>query len=281
MRILRILYVKNEADIIDENLCWYFDQNIPAVVVDNGSTDGTQDICAHYKGNGLLELTVLQTKGFDVSALLKKGYELAHKYNPDWLLIADADEFFETKTKENITNFVERQQGRDFNVIQCDNFEFWMTDKDNSSMDSVVKRITHYSYFPSNMFRIFKNYPGIDIWTNIGHSPIMPAGIYAHISPEHTISRHYKFRSLEQALRKVHTIRPEGDKHLQYAKYADDSCWYIIDGRFLTRKEDDGDWNYSVNYFGGRMNKEELRAYLGLESIEAVESWLKKRSLKQ
>ncbi|MEM4254691.1 MAG: glycosyltransferase family 2 protein [Candidatus Woesearchaeota archaeon] len=280
MRILRILYVKNEADIIDENLRWYFDQNIPAVIVDNGSTDGTQDICAHYKGNGVLELTVLQTKGFDVIALLKKGYELANKHNPEWILIADADEFFETKTMENIADFIEHQQSRGFDVIQCDNMEFWMTDKDDPSIESVVKRITYYSYFPSNMFRVFKNYPGIDIWTNIGHSPIMPAGINACISPEHIISRHYKFRSLEQACRKVHAIRPEGDKHLQYAKYDDALSWYIIDSRLLTRREDNSEWNYSINYFGGRMNKEELRVYLGLESIRDVERWLKKRSLR-
>lgn len=131
------------------------------------------------------------------------------------------------------------------------------------------------------MFRAYAYSSGIDFGSNMGHSPIFPEGIETHLSDETLISKHYKFRSLSQARKKAMSIRPEGDKHLQYAKFTSDESWYIIPESSLTLRVDGEDWNYDVNYFGGRLNKDELKDYLGLKTIEDVEMWLKKRSLKK
>ena len=95
MKIIRVLPgVYNEIDILEENLKFYIDQGFETVVVDNGSTDGSYELCEKYLGKGIVKLSQIKTKEFDTRLLLKEATLLYKDENPDWVILADADEFY-------------------------------------------------------------------------------------------------------------------------------------------------------------------------------------------
>src|SRR5690606_14674176 len=57
MRLVMALLVRDEADIVRENLDFHFAQGVDfAVVMDNRSSDGTTEILEEYAARGLLRL---------------------------------------------------------------------------------------------------------------------------------------------------------------------------------------------------------------------------------
>ena len=54
MRILRMLFVHNEADVLQRNLDWYAQAGFDTVVIDNESTDATPKICARAVKSGTI-----------------------------------------------------------------------------------------------------------------------------------------------------------------------------------------------------------------------------------
>ncbi len=96
MKLAMTLIVRNEADIIEDNLRYHRAQGVDFfVVLDNGSTDGTIEILEPYERAGILKLVqmpgtmlTIQRKGNTLIA------RLAHEMGADWVFHNDADEFW-------------------------------------------------------------------------------------------------------------------------------------------------------------------------------------------
>ena len=89
------------------------------IVVDNGSTDGTQNIFADFPKI----VSVLHTQGYDQgrdSALL---LEEAKKRHPDWLIKIDQDEIFEKHLTRKV---LDRYMRSSYDKIQFRMCNFWM-----------------------------------------------------------------------------------------------------------------------------------------------------------
>ena len=61
MKIVGMLAVYNDNDIIEEIIQHLISQGIDLVVLDNGSTDGTYEICKKFVGKGILDLFQYKT----------------------------------------------------------------------------------------------------------------------------------------------------------------------------------------------------------------------------
>jgi hypothetical protein len=90
------LLVRNEDDIIEENLLFHKGMGVDFfVVADHLSTDCTPEILQKYKEKGWLDLWHLDSEIYDqgkwVSDLARKAY-IEHK--ADWVINNDADEFW-------------------------------------------------------------------------------------------------------------------------------------------------------------------------------------------
>ena len=285
VEICRIGVVRNEEDIIERNLQWYINEGFPAIILDNGSTDRTYDICRDYLGKGVVYTEQIPFKEHDRELSLKELGYITQISGFEWLLLADADEFYESPMQgEPLRESLVQEIHNGYNIVRFHNIEFWMTEKDNLNEPDLIQRIRHYSYFDSNRYKLFPNAPGIDFWTKLGHAPILPAGMEYKVSPKVHISRHYKFRSVEQGLEKISRIRPPSrrkDISIHYAKFTSNPGFFIIPSNLLNEYSEDGNWNLERTFDGHRMGKQELMNYLGLISDEDFQRWMKSRGLAQ
>lgn len=96
MRLVMTLMVRDEADVIGPMLSHHLEQGIDKIIVtDNGSIDGTLDILRGFSDRGLIDLREdpvhRKQQHSVVTAMARDAFLL---YGADWVLNADADEFW-------------------------------------------------------------------------------------------------------------------------------------------------------------------------------------------
>lgn len=96
MKIVMTLLVRDEADIISQNLDYHLSRGIDEIIVtDNNSVDGTRDLLERYATGGRVHIidepddTYAQAKW--VTRMARMAYT---ERNADWVLHCDADEFW-------------------------------------------------------------------------------------------------------------------------------------------------------------------------------------------
>jgi hypothetical protein len=95
MRLVMCLLVRDEADIVRENLAFHFSQGVDfAIVMDNRSKDGTTAILREYEKRGRIRL-IAQPGVYDQGPWVTQMARLAiEEHEADWVLPNDADEFW-------------------------------------------------------------------------------------------------------------------------------------------------------------------------------------------
>lgn len=96
MKLVMTLLVRDEMDIIRSQLDYHLAAGIDHIIVtDNGSTDGTLDILAEYACCGLIELFHEPPSDFSQHRwVTRMARHAATAHGADWVINADADEFF-------------------------------------------------------------------------------------------------------------------------------------------------------------------------------------------
>jgi glycosyltransferase involved in cell wall biosynthesis len=256
-----MMFVYNEADVIEQVIAHMASQRIPLVVIDNGSTDGTYETLKRSEGSEILELDRIITDKYYWARALQTLYNRASAFEPDWMLRLDADEFLEAPWKGvTLGESIEREHDAGYNLIQFDDFEFWPTDNDDLGEKDLRKRIRHYSWNDCYQFIAWRNYENTDIWTSGGHLPIFPKGTKVNLCPTRYVLRHYEIRGYEHGVRKVQTRLArysEEDKRRwnlekKYLRFGQERSAYIIPAERLNRYEENGQWNRTRKFDGHR-----------------------------
>jgi phosphatidyl-myo-inositol dimannoside synthase len=121
-RIIAILRIKNEIDTIDESLTKLSELVDEIIVLDNDSTDGTQNVYGNY--SKIVE--VLKTEEFNEGRDKIMLLEAAKKRNPDWIIFLDVDEIFENDfTRKTMEKYMLKKYDR-INFRLC---HFWLSKK--------------------------------------------------------------------------------------------------------------------------------------------------------
>jgi glycosyl transferase family 2 len=100
MKLVMTLLIRDEEDILEQNLRYHFARGIDFVIaLDNGSVDGTSDILLRYEEAGLLHMVeeppadewFPRHQGRWVTRMARLA---ATEFDADWVINNDADEFW-------------------------------------------------------------------------------------------------------------------------------------------------------------------------------------------
>lgn len=96
MKLIMTLLVRNEADIIKENLDFHLRKGVDHVIAtDNGSTDETVDLLQPYIRSGVLTLLHEPEDNYNQAKWVTRMAMIAARdMGADWILNNDADEFW-------------------------------------------------------------------------------------------------------------------------------------------------------------------------------------------
>jgi glycosyltransferase involved in cell wall biosynthesis len=275
------MHVKNEADIIEENLTYYYEQGIRFVIIDDHSADNTFEICQSLLDEGkILELhrTRVQGQGlgFRNSALnafqnpfltsrssrdnlmIKEAFERAKAYDPEWILVSDADAFLETRDGSRLSDGLARMNEKGFNTIEFFKLNFFPTRLDDSSVEGIRERLKHYVAIPAAPLDWSRHCASFQEEMYIGKHHVCFKGGHLNVSPQTWIYRHYPFRSYAHAcskLRESHQYQ-FGSRASEWANLiSSEADFYRVSPRMVKRIEGQ-EWKLRYDLF----EKDKLRS---------------------
>lgn len=121
------MLVKNEADRylreVLEHASKYIDR---AVILDDGSTDNTVEVCKEVLKGIPLTIVSNEVSQFSNEIILRKQlWDMTVATNPNWILCLDADEIFENRAEFEMKNLI-NQPYYDFYAFRL--YDFWSKD---------------------------------------------------------------------------------------------------------------------------------------------------------
>lgn len=228
-KMLGVLLCYNDADILENALAHLLEHNHDVIVWDHGSDDETSKVLDQYAPH-LLERTFVP-RSVDFYGLYQSmSRHIMDKYvrKYDWVSWPDQDELLEgpdrTKPYDKWVRDIYKQG---YDSVQFNNYNFWFTAADDTSILSPVERVRHYALFPDCA-------PRVRAWkasqTNIRLFNHNPVG--AHPAPMLFNLRHYPMRSLVQMQRRLQKDRAglqRGNSNYHYNNMAAREASLLID----------------------------------------------------
>ena len=107
MKLVMTLLVRNEEDILSENILYHLDQGVDHfLITDNLSIDKTKDIINDYVKKGLATYIYESEDNYNQALWVSKMAQSAYETNADWVIHSDADEFWFAPDNLTIKNLL-------------------------------------------------------------------------------------------------------------------------------------------------------------------------------
>ena len=221
--------VRDEADIIEDNLRFHLAQGVDFfVVVDTGSVDGTIEILERYEGAGILRLE--RTIG-GIHDMKRGGEEgitrIAGEMGADWIVHNDADEFWwpaAGNLKETFEAIPE-----EFGMVLAPRTEFVMRPGEGPFADRMTVREARFrrpaksAHRPSDRISLRGPHP-VEIWAGepyrglVGKPVLRTEAEHREDDPLELVIAptfpvgvlHFPFRTFEQYRRRAEIARDNG-----------------------------------------------------------------------
>ena len=96
MKLVMTLLVRDEEDIVADNLDFHLAQGVDEVIVtDNGSEDATLDILREYEARGVVRIILEPSDDYSQGKWVTRMARMAaSELGADWVINSDADEFW-------------------------------------------------------------------------------------------------------------------------------------------------------------------------------------------
>ena len=141
MKIIMTLLVRDEQDIIRENIEFHQSQGVDYfIVTDNNSVDLTPRFLKEYEKKGVLRYIFEGHDNYNQHAWVTRMARLAHvEHGADWVINNDADEFWWPKDGNLKDTFYKIPL--EYNIISADRYNFVVTDNtDTPFYQSMIYR---------------------------------------------------------------------------------------------------------------------------------------------
>lgn len=150
IKLIMTLLVKNEEDILEKNIRYHKAMGVDGfIVTSHNSTDKTNEILKKLQDEGLvLEIIYETDPTYHQSLFVDRMIKLAkNKYKADWIINADADEFYYSKNLNLKTSIFEAKKAG-LNVIWVDSIFLFPDNQENYLEESC--------YFVTKPFQDFE-----------------------------------------------------------------------------------------------------------------------------
>jgi glycosyltransferase involved in cell wall biosynthesis len=174
MKIIGLMCVKNEDDILEETLNHAGSFLDGIVALDNGSTDRTQSILMRHPA--VLRWSYYPGT-FDESKMVPKLLKIAGEFQADWYVDHDADEFFDPSLRERLISIPLKFNVATVNILSAidghgvyDVKTDWQRCYRNepSNFDFADIKQLHHGKIPFKKSERFKSRTGV----NVIHKPV-------------------------------------------------------------------------------------------------------------
>ena len=124
MKLIMTLLVRDEQDIIRENIEFHLSQGVDYIIAtDNRSVDSTADILKEYRDQGLLEYIHEPNDDYNQHAWVTRMARMAFtEFGADWVINSDADEFWWPLSGTLKSTF--ESISSDYNILRADRTNF-------------------------------------------------------------------------------------------------------------------------------------------------------------
>lgn len=162
MILAMALLVRDEADIVAQNIRFHLAQGVDRIIVtDNGSIDGTRDILADFERQDVLKL--IDEPGRDYSQwrwMTRMAHIARDDMGADWLLPNDADEFWWNGGKSLKDAITKETEGSNVSIMKCQRLNmFYGRDCPSNTLWNRGIIFRHSSPVPPECLRDFMNDP--------------------------------------------------------------------------------------------------------------------------
>lgn len=249
-KILTIMAVYNEDDIVSQTIEHYINQGTDVYVIDNNSNDETPKIIEalkeKYPGQVMSEnfpKQAVKAHVYDAKKLKQRIDQVAAESNYEWILFSDADEMRTSPSLElTLVEYISMVDNLKYNAIDFTVIDFWPT---KDGYDGSQNPKTFFKYFefgrrPGHFQQVkgWKNqHKLVGLEIGGGHGLNFEG---MKVYPLKFLLKHYPIRSNEQAYRKLYQDRIpiksalKKGWHSHYARLRDRSK-YIRKPRELTK----------------------------------------------
>ncbi|MDD7304507.1 MAG: glycosyltransferase family 2 protein [Bacteroidaceae bacterium] len=228
-RIVMTLLVKDEEDILEQNLLFHHSMGVDAfIVTDNNSSDGTLGIIDKYEKKGWIVEVIRETAcDYSQKKWVDRMVMLAiRKYAADWVINADADEFWYPPQG----SFPKYLSGVNANVLHCSVVNvypepglFWQ------EWSQTVREVVDAERFGLSPYSLFSHHKGKVMHRANGYIQISMGNhkvlmLWRRQQHSDIIVYHYPVRGKEHFLRKMinggkqleQNLRKRGGRHWRY-----------------------------------------------------------------
>lgn len=200
LKSLGVLLCYNDGDLLEESLSYLLDQDHDLVVWDHGSSDETPRILDRYRSH-CREIRSIP-RDFDFYKLhAEMSRHLIDNYirDYDWISWPDQDEFLEGPARDRCyKDYLREAHDSGIDWIEFNNFNFWCTSEDDSSIAETTRRVRRYCIFPDCAARVRSWRAKLTNIRFFNHNPLD-----GEPSPRRFNLRHYPMRSPAQMLARI------------------------------------------------------------------------------
>jgi glycosyltransferase involved in cell wall biosynthesis len=204
LSICAVIAVRNEAQYLRILLPLLASQGIDVVIVDNESTDSSQQLFSEYDKKPILRVERLAFRGFfSLREQLEAKQKVFASLKHDWVIHHDADEVMENNMPGlTLRDAIQEAHDNGYNALNFDEFVFLPPPESNFFNKNYYENILRYYFFEPYTNRLNRAWKRTSNLNNVAMAGHKLTGPDIYVFPVNHILRHYIVLGYEHAKQK-------------------------------------------------------------------------------